>query len=158
MYLTRKNTILLIGGVLTVMLIVAPILFFILRNGDSLPAGRQDAKNENVLENQAPVTQPQVLPKEQKPTRTQDEIWMEYTKNINDLLNLVNTSEESVEVILFKMEAVFLSITVPGEERDLYLKTFLQIQKLKSDGTIDNKEKLREHIVPLLSALLDRSI
>lgn len=150
MYLTRKNTILFVVGILLAMLIVAPIVFFTLRSGKADPKENNKINDKaGILENQVPVGVPKVV-------KTQEEIWTEYDKNINTLLTLVNTSEESPEVILSKVEAGFFDIFVPTDKKDLHFQTFLQIQQTKLDGNIDSKEKLREYMVPLLTALLNR--
>ena len=137
MCLIRKNTIVLIGGVLAAMLVVASAVFLVLRSDKLLE-----------IDNLTPAL---------KPARTQEEIWTEYAKNINRLLVMVNNSEESAEIILGKVGAGFFDIFVPTEKKDLHIQTLLKIQKLKSDGSIDSREKMREYMVPLLSALLERN-
>lgn len=153
MYFTRKNNIIFVVGVLIAMLIIAPVLFFVLHPEKKV---KKENNKISVAENQASYAEKKAPFDAQKPVRTQEEIWTGYEKNINTLLNLVNSSEEDTKVILDKVETGFFDIFVPNQKKDLHIQTLLQIQKLKSSGSIDSKEKMREYIVPLLTALLQK--
>lgn len=142
MYLTRKNNNLFIGGILLTIFVVVPVLFFVLYTKKSNEA----------------FYIPQKTPfEERKPARAQEEIWIDYKKNINQLLSLINSSDENIDVILSEVEAGFFDIFVPTKKKDLHIQTLLQIQKIKSNSDIDSQEKLQEYIVPLLNALLDKN-
>ena len=93
---------------------------------------------------------------EEKIIRTQEEIRIEYEKNISVLLETTRLTEGSISEILAQTEASFFDIFVPNDKRDLHIQTLLEIQKLKREETFNGAEELKIRLIPLLEALLKK--